>query len=218
MESMDMYAYTLLWYYSIPYCCEADLRVNGHGRPYTIRLHELYEEDKRQKSIGRTPLVFTESHIQFLQNIQDFRWNSLCYSAEDDDLQECTHPFQRLDENGIPIFIENDEDEEEDQNDLEEQFFEDLLQYIGDPTASSNTRPYKPTKLSFKSIHDQGKNYCGYDTNYQPPPVSPSDDLNTFICQVNASNRGNNSTGAANEEPSRICPPVFQIVQMVYQS
>jgi hypothetical protein len=99
-------------------------------------------------------------------------------------------------------------DKEEDQNDLEEQFFKDLLQYIGDPTASSNTGPYKPTKLSFKLIHDQGTNCCGYNTNYQPPPVSPSDDPNTFIHQVNASNRGNNSIGAADEEPTRICPPV----------
>ena len=173
----------------------------------------VYEQDEQQKLMGRTPLVFTESHIRFLQNIQDFRWNSLRYSAEDDDLQERTHPFQRLDENGNPIFIENDDDEEEDQNDLEEHFFEDLLQYIGDPIASLNTGPYKPTKLSFKFIRDQGLNYCGYDTKYQPPPVSPSDDPDTFVHQVNANNRNNNSASGVDEEPPRIRPPMSKLYQ-----
>jgi hypothetical protein len=176
-------------------------------------LHQLYKQDKQQKSLGRIPLVFTESHIRFLQNIQDFRWNSLRYLAEDDDLQECTHPFQRLDENGNPIFIENDIDEEEDQNDLEEHFFEDLLHYIGDPTASLNASPYKLTKLSLKFICDQGLNYCGYDTKYQPPAVSPSDDLDTFVHQVNANNRNNNLASGVDEEPPRIHPPVSKLYQ-----
>jgi hypothetical protein len=210
-----MYAYlvVVLFY---PFCCCADLMATTAGiQSHALRLHQLYEEDKQQKLMGRTPLIFTVSHIRFLQNIQDFRWNS---SAEDDDLQECTHPFQRLDENGNPIFVENDDDEDKDQNDLEEHFFEDLLQYIGNPTASSNTGPYKPTKLSFKSIRDQSINYCGCKTKYQPPPVSPSDDPDNFVCQVNASNRNNNSASAVDEEPPRICPPVSKLYQWYYIS
>jgi len=132
--------------------------------PYTSLLQKVWRTDLTAKASDK--LMFTEKHMQHLQNVQDAAYNSLRCKLGEDALQRVTKPFcgdcpdlckeEFVDENKE----ETDGLDKDNHNNLMEQMApDDRDNFDKDPALI----PAKMQNFSFKFQRHKGKEGCGCD-------------------------------------------------------
>ena len=195
-EPMERYSQAVLSLF-LPHRSSSDLKVAGQSEfPYTKKLREVYENDIIRKSEQEPCEVFTETNVNFLQNIQNAARNSIRYKPGKDDLQSCTEDF--LPE-GVEL-PENDDSDEED--DLEEDTgYEEFLDGLGvnlDPPITDTQPEFLFAELKnfkFGNIRDKGDKGCGWAEDCEPMQVSNPENFVTTSNQSATSSSTSRSTG-----------------------
>jgi hypothetical protein len=129
-------------------CCVA-----GQSCGYIQKLRKLYAEDECHLRRNKKPVLFMECNLKFLQNIQDFWWNSLWYKPKPDNLQLITEPYVPY-KDGKPVNDKVEDADNEEEADLEENCYENLLQSINLMGFDDDNDEYKPTQMSFERLRD----------------------------------------------------------------
>jgi hypothetical protein len=101
-ESMEKWSSLVLTLFH-PFRSDTNLHVPGQSHGYICKLCKLYAEDECQLRRKQKPELFMEHNMKFLQNIQDFWWNSLQYKPKPNDLQLVTEPYVQVDDDGVPV-------------------------------------------------------------------------------------------------------------------
>jgi len=154
--------------------------------PCTSLLQKNWGADLCEKESDK--LMFTEKHMQCLQNVQDAAHNSPRHKLGEDALQRVAEPFC----GDCPASCEEefaDEDEEEidglqedDCNNLMEQIApDDRDNFDEDPALI----PAKMQNFSFKFQRHKGKDRCGCDDDLNVATSTLEDDeemLDDFVC------------------------------------
>lgn len=151
-----------------------DLQIPGN-RPYTMKLRQTYKKEMRDRNKGIPPKVFTEAHMQFLQNLQNCRANSLRYKVKGDELERRTVPYENEladsdDEN-------DDEDDNDDDDDIAYEAFMDQLTSEQVPPSTDEDPSFlgaSMTNFKFTKIRNRGKGECGFADWFQPEAYVPS--------------------------------------------
>ena len=163
-----------------PHRSVADLhpmRRDPNGRPFTVRLRELSEEDCIRREQGHLPVVFTDDNIRYLQNIQNCAYNSMRYKVGDDDLQAHTVPFN-AEVDGDGNIVREDDDEDEDMSPTQEELMhEDFIQQFDNMDIHDQDPAYlnmTMQNIGFSSIRDKGVRLCGHT-------AIPEVDVDNFI-------------------------------------
>ena len=198
--SMEKYAKAALCLL-MPHRSVDDLKSTGTVGRYTKRLQEQYDMDMQLKTAGRKQQMFTDSNIDFLQNIQSCGRNSLRYKIESDELQECTEPWKRADR-----VTGEDSDDYEDVQDDDEDFdfdfeavcYEDIVACMDEPLElglNDEDPDFLKVHLngfSFDTVRDKGAKGCGYKKDLETPVRQSGTVLNgiPFICTTAALNNG----------------------------
>ena len=203
METYSQIVLTML----VPHRRVEDLRCNNKENdtmyPYTLKLQEIHRNESGLPNHSK--LVFTEKNVEFLQNIQNARHNSLRYKVECDALQSVTEPFKP---DGEDCDEEDDDMPDEEDQDLEEPTnYEDILaqQFDGSTDLSDKDPDLLPEvmqNLSFGKIRDKGTKECGYYDDVDVGiPTTPSDSEDFVVQGVNVEC----DTGPSVPDPLKEC-------------
>ena len=143
-----------------------DLQMDSEGRfPYLRKFRDVYETEMLDEVFGKEPVVFSDSNIRFLQNIQNARSNSLRYKVNTDDLASDTRPFTPAD---CQMNLHLDSDEEQESDDEEGGSYEEFMQSMDfevAPLANDNDPNFLSHVLQgfkFDGIRNEGTKGSGY--------------------------------------------------------
>ena len=194
METYSQLVLTLM----LPHRCKEDLMADPTVNfPFTKKLQQIYKEE----TSGYRPVkVFTEDHLQFLQNLQNTRKNSLRVRIQPDELGDSTVPF---DGTGLP---QDDDDFDEHPDDDDDDFdvnadYESFLDAMcednidvtdHDPAFITN----KLQGFSFHNIRKKGVLDSGMQTDVPVPPLQVTND---FVQYLNGT--------AATDDTAKLCTP-----------
>lgn len=210
-SKMEVYAQVVMTLLC-PHRSKADLQVTGN-RPYAMKLRATYKKEMRDRDKGIPPRVFTEAHMQFLQNVQNCRANSLRYKLKGDELERRTVPYENeLADSGD----EKDDDEEEDDGD--EIDYEAFMDQLGDEQMAPSTDedasflPASMKNFRFSKIRKRGKGECGFADWFQPAAYVPSGDA---FLKLNVPPATTFSAAATCSTATRTSYTVDQIVKVL---
>ena len=119
------------------------------------------------QTLGDEPVVFNKCNIDFLQNMQDARSNSLHYKMSGDPLAKITVPYEPANpQDGDDSDTEDEEEEPEIEETAHELFARQLeAEYPSNPSTDNNPDFLHEASRNFKfdKMKDKGKDNCGYD-------------------------------------------------------
>lgn len=170
METYSQLVLTLL----VPHRHCGELKCpNSATFPYCHKFRNIYYEDQDRKQKGLEPKIFTDSNLEFLQNIQNAAYNSLRYKLCSDDLADDTEPFEYQDPDGQSPTHQESDDEDEAQTDGYEDILSSLQDEYSRPTHDDDPTFLLPTlnNFSFKHIRNSGDDRCGWSEDIDLPDL-----------------------------------------------
>ena len=189
-SKMEEYAQLVLTLF-LPHRHIGDLKPAGSSKyPYVMKLREVYHQDVMRKQRGEREVVFTKSNIDFLQNLQDARSNSLRYKMSGDPLAMVTKPYQSENPQEGSVFDKDDDDDEEEIDEVPYEAFTKQLeaQFSWTPTTDEDPEFLNETLRNFKfdRMKDKGRDDCGYDLDIEVESIL--NDVFDFVKIANAAN------------------------------
>ena len=166
---MEVYAQTALTLL-LHHRCKDDLKVTTSRYPHAAKFRQVYNREMAGKTRKIPPKVFTERNIQFLQNIQNCRSNSLRCKVKADELASKTDPFE---DDGL-LLDDRDNDEDEDDNNEDVIGYESFMEALEDqcaPPSTDHDSTYLPAAMKsfkFSKIRERGKRECGFAAWCEP--------------------------------------------------
>ena len=165
-----------------------------------MKLREVNFLDSAKVQRGERPVVFTKSNIEFLQNLQDARSNSLRYKMSGDPLANVTEPYQSQNPQDADAFEDNSEEDDVEVEETAYELFSKQLeaQFSAAPTTDNDPQFLNDTLRNFKfdRMKDKGRDNCGYDHDVEVQQIL--DDVFDFVKTSNLSSvdSGNNPQDA----------------------
>ena len=154
-----------------------------------MKLREVHFLDSVKVERGERPVLFTKSNIEFLQNLQDARSNSLRYKMSGDPLANVTEPYQSQNPQDADAFEDNSEEDDVEVEETAYELFSKQLeaQFSAAPTTDNDPQFLNDTLRNFKfdRMKDKGRDNCGYDHDVEVQQIL--DDVFDFVKTSNLS-------------------------------
>ena len=220
--AMEEYAQLVLTLF-LPHRHVNDLKAVGVTRfPYLEKLREVYEYDRVLEMQGDEAIVFKKRNVDFLQNMQDARSNSLRYKMSGDPLAKITEPYQPDNPQDGDF---SDDEEEEEEPEIEETAYELFTkslegQFSCNPNTDDDPEFLNATLRNFKFdyMKDKGRDDCGREHGVEVEKVIDEvmDFVDTHCFRANANSNANCADGDAPTDRKQYS--VNDIVQVLLKS